>query len=85
MRPHRIARFDCVVLLDCLKNSFVMNLPALRPSRHPEDAQALLAKKSNYRIEQRQDQRILRAFRQCEMKIQVSLNVGIRILPSLVP
>ena len=52
MSAHRVARLFGVAALDRLKNSFVMDLAALRASRYAKDAQSLLPQESDDGIQQ---------------------------------
>ena len=81
VRSHRFASRIRVTPLHGFKNTFVMNLAALRPARNPEDAQSLLPQKSHDGIEQRQDKRVGGTLGQGQMKIEIRLDVGFRISP----
>jgi len=61
MGAHRFAGFFRIAMLNRLKNAFVMKLSAVRAARHLENAQALLAKKTDDRIQKRENQGIVRA------------------------
>ena len=80
MRSHRFARLLRVTPLNRIQNPLVMNLAAFRSAGNSEDAQPLLAQKPHDGIEQRKDERVGRALRQCQMKIKVGFDVGLRIL-----
>jgi hypothetical protein len=80
MRSHGIARLLASCVLDRVKNSLVMNLPALGPAGDVENSQPLLPQKGNDGIEQRKDERIVRALGQRQMKIEIGFDVGFRIL-----
>jgi hypothetical protein len=51
MRTHRLSSLLRIAPFNGLENSFVMNLPALGSPRNTEDAQALLAQKTDNRVE----------------------------------
>jgi hypothetical protein len=80
MGAHRRARFFRIMALDGFQDLFVVNLPALRAAGNAKDAEPLLAQKSNDGIEQRKNERIFRTFRQGQMKVEISLDIGFRIL-----
>src|SRR5271166_709916 len=84
MRTHGRAGLFRIVTLDCFKNPFVMNLASLWSTGNTKDAQALLAQKSDDRIEQREDQRVGCTFRESQMKIQVGFNVSLGLLSGAV-
>ena len=80
MRPHGPPSFLCVATFDRFENPLVMNLPALWAAGHLENPQPLFPQKSHNGIEQRENQRIGCAFRECKMEIQIGFDVRLWIL-----
>ena len=80
MCSHRIARLLGIATLHRLKNALVMNLAAFGPAGHAEYPQALLSQEADDGVEEREYQRISRTFCEGEMKIEISFDVGFRIL-----
>src|SRR5579859_926055 len=84
MSTHGLPGALGVAMLYGFENSFVVNLASLRIAGNAEDAQALLAQEADNRVEQREDQRIGRAFGEREMKIEIRFDIGLWILTSAV-
>ena len=60
-----VEEFLRVTALDRIENPLVINLATLGSAGHTEDAEPLLAQKPHDGIEQRKDERVGRALRQC--------------------
>src|ERR1700733_2600580 len=78
MGTHRFPGCLLVASLDRREDALVMELSALRSSSYVENPAALLAKKTDNRIEQGENQRISHCFRERQMKIQICFYKGIR-------
>jgi len=79
MRTHGIPGFFRIVAFYCIENSFVMNLPALGTSGNFKNSQALFAEKSNDGIDQGKNDGVGGGFGQRQMKVEISLDVSVRI------
>jgi len=76
MSAHRAAGHLRIAPLHGLKNSFVMELPALRSTFDVKDFYPLFAQQSNNGIDQRKNQRIGSRLGQREVEVEVSFDEG---------
>src|SRR5579872_5831903 len=84
MSLHRFTRPSCITAFHGSKNSLMVNLPARRTAIDIKSSQALFTQHFDDRIDQGENERIARRFGQGQMKVQISLNVGVGILPGIV-
>ena len=84
MHPHGFAGAVPIMALDRVQDLFVMELTPLRAAIYREDPAALLAQQTNDRVKQRENQGVFDGFSQGQVKVKVSLYIGVRIVEAVV-
>src|SRR5580692_12655416 len=79
MGTHRFPGCLLVASLDRREDALVMELSALRSSSYVENPAALLAKKTDNRIQEGENKRISDCFRERQMKIQICFYKGVGV------
>ena len=80
MGAHRLARFLSIMMLNGFKDFLVMKLAALRAAGNVKNPKALLAQKADNGIEQRKNEGIVCPLREGQVKVEIGLDIGLRIL-----
>jgi len=80
MCAHRVARFLGIATFHSFQDFLVMNLAAFGAAGNAKDAKALLAQEPDNGIEQRKNEGIVCTFCEGQMKVEIGLDIGLRIL-----